>query len=32
MFRWKSAYIKAVLAVSALASFFVASGAGMRWV
>lgn len=31
MFRWKSTYVKAVLALTAFASFLVASGAGLRW-
>lgn len=31
MFRWNSVYVKAVLAVTAIASFVIASGAGMKW-
>jgi hypothetical protein len=32
MLRWKTGYVKVMLAVAAVASFAVASGAGARWV
>jgi hypothetical protein len=32
MLRWKSGYVKVLMACAAVASFAVASGAGARWV
>jgi len=31
VFKWKTTYVKATLALTAFAAFLVASGAGMRW-
>jgi hypothetical protein len=31
MIRWRLAYIRATIALGALAALFVGSGAGMRW-
>ena len=31
MLRWKTGYVKFAMAIAAVASFAVASGAGARW-
>lgn len=31
MFKWNHRYVKVVVALGALASFAIASGAGFRW-